>query len=153
MRRCSVDVAISTRVGVLGDVFVSAFITLCGCGSCWLFLYVQSRESLPQTPSRGSPAHSASAANTDKHNLLSVEDMHRQWRCGASAIVNIGYHQSGVQHEEVSSLSDVGGVNQVVVGVLVFAVSTLQSFNKLHQSLHWNLKIQAVGTRCTVCQL
>lgn len=47
-------------------------------------------------------------------------------------------------------LRDVGGVDQVVIGVPVFAVSVLQSFNELHQSLHRNLNtvqqvIQALG--------
>ncbi|TNN74056.1 hypothetical protein EYF80_015697 [Liparis tanakae] len=41
--------------------------------------------------------------------------------------------------DEVGGLGDVGGVDQVVVGVLVFAVAVLQSFNKLHQSLHRDL--------------
>ena len=49
------------------------------------------------------------------------------------------YHESGVQHQEVGGLSDISGVDQVVVGVLVFAVAVLQSFNKLHQSLHRDL--------------
>lgn len=50
------------------------------------------------------------------------------------------YHQSSVQHQEVGSLSDISGMNQVMVGVLVFAVAILQSFNKLHESLHRDLK-------------
>lgn len=49
------------------------------------------------------------------------------------------YHQSSVQHQEVGGLSDISGMNQVMVGVLVFTVAVLQSFNKLHESLHRDL--------------
>lgn len=37
-------------------------------------------------------------------------------------------------------LCDVGGVDQVVVRVSVFAVAAFQSFDKLDQSLHRDLK-------------
>lgn len=46
--QCGHDYLDNSRV--LGKVLVPVFITLCECGSCWSFLYVQSRESLPQTP-------------------------------------------------------------------------------------------------------
>lgn len=57
------------------------------------------------------------------------------------------YHGPGVQHEEVRRLRDVGGVDQVVVGVLVLAVAVLQSLHKLHQRRHRNLKRTHTNTR------
>lgn len=61
-----------------------------------------------------------------------------------------------MQHQEVGGLSDIGGVDQVVVGVLVFAVAALQSLNKLHQSLQRDLDTvtevctRSAGTTSTV---
>lgn len=51
-------------------------------------------------------------------------------------------------------LCDVGGVDQVVVRVSVFAVATFQSFDKLDQSLHRDLKNRTRnGTRNLLQQL
>lgn len=52
-------------------------------------------------------------------------EIHTFFCCVSDAGVTMNYHQSSVQHQEVGSLSDVSGVNKVVVGVLVFAVSIL----------------------------
>lgn len=49
-----------------------------------------------------------------------------------------------MQHQEVSGLRDVGRVDQVVVGVPVFAVSVLQRLHKLHQRLHRDLSTDSV---------
>lgn len=51
-------------------------------------------------------------------------------------------------------LCDVGGVDQVVVRVSVFAVATFQSFDKLDQSLHRDLKNRTRnGTRNLLQQI
>lgn len=50
------------------------------------------------------------------------------------------YHESRAQQQAVQRLSHVGGMNVAVVGVVVFAVSSLQSRQELCQTRDGDLQ-------------
>lgn len=69
-----------------------------------------------------------------------------------AVLKTVAHHNASVEHQIVCSLGDVGGVDQVVVGVLVLAVTHLQSFHKRHQRRHGYLHKQQENKR-TIVQL
>lgn len=66
----------------------------------------------------------------------------RRLSAGRLTLARATHHHAGLEQQVVHCLSDVGSVHQVVVGVLVFAVSHLQRLHEGHQRRDGDLKAE-----------